>query len=307
MELPKDLLTLYNHWEKHTNYNLPSTSNNFESKLFADIIRFANERMSILEKKYTGMNPPLSTDPILNKYKFCNIYRELDRQTIEFHKLLKPYSQDLSLWFLNMLFCRFICNTETISKVGLLSFDKAHNQKVFEKLMNLPRPKYGVAYIFPISTIQRSEYNTREKFFCYYLPSIIKNVTDEIEEFENISVSEALERALPILKFNFRFHFTEAFIDLAYQYPSKIDLFKIFPIGPGSIPTMKKLNSDKQPVDVNLDLVLTKPKNFNYLRIDGKNIQLSAENWEGIGCEFRKYSNLKNGSGRKRIYRKAIG
>jgi hypothetical protein len=204
-----------------------------------------------------------------------------------------------------MLFCRFICNTETISKIGLLNFDKTNNQKIFEKLINLPSPKYGVAYIFPISTIQKSEYNTREKFFCYYLPSIIKDVVAEIENFDDISVSEALERALPIFKFNFRFHFTEVFIDLAYQYPAKIDLFKRFPIGPGSIPTMKRLDPNKKPEDVNLDLILTNPENFKYLTIDGRNVHLSAENWEGIGCEFRKYSNLKNGFGRKRIYRKA--
>ncbi len=32
-------------------------------------------------------------------------------------------------------------------------------------------------------------------------------------------------------------------------------------------------------------------------------IILSAENWEGIGCEFRKYTNLKAGNGRKRLYK----
>jgi hypothetical protein len=38
------------------------------------------------------------------------------------------------------------------------------------------------------------------------------------------------------------------------------------------------------------------------LTLNSKPLRLSAENWEGIGCEFRKYTNLSEGKGRKRIY-----
>ena len=83
-------------------------------------------------------------------------------------------------------------------------------------------------------------------------------------------------------------------------------MFKEFPIGPGSIPTMKRLNNKHDPQKVCLSLVTSTPRNFKYLTFSGKKVLLSAENWEGIGCEFRKYTNLKNGDGRKRIFRKEV-
>ena len=90
-------------------------------------------------------------------------------------------------------------------------------------------------------------------------------------------------------------------IDVAYQYPGRINLFDRFPIGPGSMPTMKMIDAKSNPIDVAVGL--TSIPFDTEITIDGTSLRLSAENWEGIGCEFRKYTNLKNGHGRKRIYR----
>ena len=90
---------------------------------------------------------------------------------------------------------------------------------------------------------------------------------------------------------------------MAYQYPQYINLFKEFPIGPGSISTMKRLNPTVDPIKVAVALTSTHVPDFPYLTYDSKPVYLSAENWEGIGCEFRKYSNLVCGVGRKIIYR----
>jgi hypothetical protein len=301
MEIPKRLVSLYKHWEKHTqkpNYKVSIVN----SGQYSQILKFANKRMEIFEIKEKGIHPPYTTDPILNKYRFCNIYRELDRQTIFYHELLKEHTNNFPLWLLNMFFCRLICNTDTISKLGLLTFDKANNQNVYDKLLNLPSPKYGNAYIFPISTIQKFEYNTREKFFCLYLPRVMKKVSKAIQCIDNESVSNGIAILAPILGFNFKFHLTELLIDVAYQYPNLIDLYKEFPIGPGSLPTMKSLNKDVDPKEVCLNLVHAVPQDFRYLTFNGKPIYLSSENWEGIGCEFRKYTNLLNGFGRKRNF-----
>lgn len=301
MEVPKRLTNLYNHWELHT-----KEPNYIESKLDKDIynkiLDFSNERMSIYEKRESGEKPPFSDNPILANYRFCNIYRELDRQTIFYHELLKSYTINFPLWLLNMFFCRLICNTDTISKVGLLTFDSCKNQEIYENLLNLSSPKYGNAYIFPISTIQKFKYNTREKFFCLYLPQIMEEVSKVIESFNKESVVNAVQEITPVLGFNLKFHLTELLIDIAYQYPHLIDLYKEFPIGPGSLPTMKLLNNKLTAQQVCLNLVHSVPNEFIYLTLNGKPIYLSAENWEGIGCEFRKYTNLLNGKGRKRNF-----
>lgn len=302
MEIPLELKSLYNHWNFHTNAPVESVSVDVDQNILSEITSFITERQQIWERKILNKTPPYSTDVILNKFRFCNIYRELDKQTIEFHALLNPLRNNFEMWLLNMLFCRFICKPETIKQIGLLSFELENNKKVFEKLKSLTRPKYGTAYIFPISVIQKTQYPTREEFFCFYLQQIVSKVVNEIKTFKRIGVSEALEKILPIFGLNLKFHWTEVLIDTAYQFPEYIDLFKKFPIGPGSLPTMELLNGGKDPEETCLSLIKIHLSQFPYLEFEGKKVYLSTENWEGIGCEFRKYSNLKSGKGRRRLY-----
>lgn len=298
MELPSELKDLYKHWDLHTQFVPQSAELSVNQEVLSEIEVFVAERMRIWEKKTSGQPQPFTNDQVLAKYRFCNIYRELDRQTIEIHQLLQPLQSDFPVWLLNILFCRLICNIETVKKVGLLSLDGDNNLEVFHNLKSLRSPKYGTAYVFPISAIMRSLYPTREEFFCLYLPTIAEKIAAIINTFDRISVVGALELILPPFKFNLRFHWTEVLIDVAYQFPERINLFKEFPIGPGSLPTMKSLSST-DPVQTCADLTSL---GQGYLTYQDKKIYLSAENWEGIGCEFRKYTNLLLGTGRRRKY-----
>ncbi len=303
MELPRQYRELYNHWEFHT---IKPVSANKEISLnqhvLDEIFQFIAERLRIWEKKQNNEVRPYTKDKILNDYRFCNIYREFDRQTLYFHKRQLDMKSNFQLWLLNMLFSRSIALTETIDKLGFLDFNHKNNIKLAEKLRSLPSPKYGTAYIFPISTIQRSEWNTRENFFCLYYPTVIPKIAKTISRFNRFSVTEALDRILPEFGFKLKFLWTEVLIDIAYQFPQYIDLYKEFPIGPGSKPIMALLNKNEPPEQVNLNLVGKFDRQLLLPTINGQPIYLSAENWEGIGCEFRKYSNLKAGKGRKRRY-----
>lgn len=303
MELPDNLKNLYRHWNFHTKNK---TANKVDSpfvnqKLFEEISWFIEERNKIWKAKTIGNNPPYTNDPILSTYRFCNIFREFDRQTIEFHTLLNPLRDDFPLWLLNMFYCRMVAQTDTIKTVGLLSFDDKENKNFYERLMNSPRPRFGTPYVFPVSVIQKSPTPTREKFIAEYLPSIMKMIADEITGWDHLSVYDGIEQILPHFKYNLRFLWTEVLIDVAYQFPQHVDLFGRFPIGPGSMPTMTKINPGIDPTLLVVKLS-TLPLDTD-LTVDGKPLRLSAENWEGIGCEYRKYTNLKSGKGRKRIYK----
>jgi hypothetical protein len=132
------------------------------------------------------------------------------------------------------------------------------------------------------------------------LPLILPEVGREIVSWDKKGVYDGLALIIPLFGFNLRFLWTEVLIDTAYQFPQYIDLFGRFPIGPGSLPALRKINASRDPTMLVQDL-----SNFYFdtdLTYDGKILRLSAENWEGIGCEFRKYTNLKMGTGRKRIY-----
>jgi len=303
MEVPSDLKRLYRHWEKHCGEREEIKIEDFVDKdVFNGMLNFAKERMKIWERRKQGERRPWTKDSILNKYRFCNVYRELDRQTIEFHSLLADLRSDLALWMLNMLFCRGVCKPDTIKAVGLLSLDIRRNREIYKKLIKLPRPKYGTAYVFPVSVLKKIGCRNREEFWCFYLPKKIEKMATLVAKLKNATVLDTVGRLTKILGVNLRFHLTELLIDVTYQYPECIDLFGRFPIGPGAKPTLQRLNKDVLAEDLAVLLSNYHVPDFPYLTFGGREISLSAENWEGLACEFRKYSNLRSGMGRKRVF-----
>lgn len=302
MELPKHIHDLYRHWSRHVARDLVRRGSDLvDSSIVKEICDFAHERLLIWQRKTSGLQTPYTDDLILQKYRFCNVFREFDGQTIAIHAMLNPLRDDFSLWLLNMFYCRMVARPETIESVGLLSFDDEKNRELYDRLMASSRPRYGTPYVFPISTIQKSATPNRERFICEYLPSVMKAIAEEVESWESMSVLDGVARILPMFGFNLNFIWTEVLIDVAYQYPARIDLFSAFPIGPGSIPTMRMIDHAADPVG--LAVRLSSVPFDTGITIDGAPLRLSAENWEGIGCEFRKYTNLKAGKGRRRVYR----
>ena len=90
-------------------------------------------------------------------------------------------------------------------------------------------------------------------------------------------------------------------IDVAYQYPERVDLFGRFPIGPGAAPTLSKIDSSQDYVDTAYRLGQLRVPSGVFFK--GHPVVLSSENWEGVACEFRKYTNLSAGRGRRRYYK----
>lgn len=59
------------------------------------------ERHEIYRRRASGAPPPWTTDDILGKYKFTNVYRELDRVTIWVRENIRePFADHPTLWFM---------------------------------------------------------------------------------------------------------------------------------------------------------------------------------------------------------------
>jgi len=64
------------------------------------LFRFMQARHAVYETRKRGMPWPWTDDPILKAYRFCNVYRELDKQTVLIHdNWLKPNRDAPDLWF----------------------------------------------------------------------------------------------------------------------------------------------------------------------------------------------------------------
>jgi len=305
MKIPIEIEKLYKHWSKHAQISktiIQAVDDGLDPNILKGMSKLVDERMLIWQKKNQGLKKPYTSNKILNKFRFCNVYRELDKQSLEIHSLNKKDEGNFLLWLLNVAMARFICRTETLQRIGPLSFSVGKNKAVKQKLLSLERPKYGNAYMFPVSILHKINCRNREDFICDYLPEKILRVARLILSFSDESVNEVLPEVTAKFGASFRFHWTEILIDVAYQFPNYINLYKKFPIGPGAKESMLKLSSEMLPEETCLKLVDSIYDTKCLLEMRSNKILLSAENWEGVGCEYRKYTNLKEKKGRKRYY-----
>lgn len=82
-----------------------------------------NERHMIYIKSKVYMHPkPWTEDQILQDYRFCNVFRELDTVTKEFKAMFAPYALHDNLWFLYCL-ARQINWPETVQELVPLAVD----------------------------------------------------------------------------------------------------------------------------------------------------------------------------------------
>ena len=59
------------------------------------------ERYAIWERRGRGQPKPWTSDPILQRFRFCNVFRELDTVTIWINEnIRKPFADHEDLWFM---------------------------------------------------------------------------------------------------------------------------------------------------------------------------------------------------------------
>jgi hypothetical protein len=81
-------------------------------------VAFVHERHAIYERRQQGLPRPWTDDRILHQFRFCNMYRELDRTTIWIARNWRePHCDDPDLWFA-MVVARFVNWPDTLAELG---------------------------------------------------------------------------------------------------------------------------------------------------------------------------------------------
>src|ERR1700752_355827 len=76
------------------------------------------ERHRIYLKKSAGEPPPWTEDETMRRYRFCNVFRELDKVTVWLRENWRdPYADSDSLW-IAMCLARQINWPETLAEIG---------------------------------------------------------------------------------------------------------------------------------------------------------------------------------------------
>ena len=106
------------------------------------------ERYNIhLKKDVEQLSKPWTDNPILRNYKFCNVRREMDRES---RWLIKNISKSKDLTYenklLNSILFRLINKSQTIEIFGLLDFENLNLEWITKKLVEYTKKNNGYVY-----------------------------------------------------------------------------------------------------------------------------------------------------------------
>jgi 5-hmdU DNA kinase, helical domain len=270
---------------------------------------FLNERHSITLKRQAGQPWPWTTDKILQTYRFTNVYRELDKETIWLRKSWRePYANHRNLAFAMSMF-RQINWSPTLAEIGFpVTWNPERVLAIMRDRKKRGEKLYTGAYIISGGGVGSGEkWKDKSEYTVYgILDPLYKDPSP-------IWQAKTLKEAWEMLLFRQGFgHFIayEVVTDLRHtRYLSNApDIMTWANPGPGarrgiyrllgmSIDKKKRETnlSDEEFIDVMRYLLKVSPK---YL---GSHMTpLEMREIEHVNCEWDKYCRVESGEGRPR-------
>jgi hypothetical protein len=102
----------------------------FNKEALTRLKYWITEREALRKRKESGAPQPWTKDPILSKFRFCNVRRNDDRVTRWVHdNWLQPFSGDPDLWFM-MVVARLVNWPETLYELSAAVLEGKKNDRV---------------------------------------------------------------------------------------------------------------------------------------------------------------------------------
>lgn len=267
-----------------------------------ELAAFIRERESIRVKKESGKPRPWTKDPILGKYRFCNVHREDDAVTRWLRKEFYPYfGSNPDVWFVAIV-ARLLNNPESLWDVRgcLLPF----NPKMFSKILDLrvtrKQKNFNAAYIVSTNgmAIEKIEY------VAYNILNVIWGERENMRPSrkDSLQVYHSM-----LMQFDGLGSFIAAQVvaDLKYLPPLKDadDWWTFAASGPGSRRGLNRVMGravDAPWREAAWHTQLTELLNTPMIRTFG----LHAQDLQNSLCEWDKYERTRLGEGTpKQIYK----
>ena len=251
---------------------------------------YCKKREAVRLKRESGETYPWTDDPILQKGRFLNVFREDDKVSKSIIKFAEPAKEDLPLLIQALFFSRW-CNRDlTIDKLSL--DDLSDPEALKEKLLGLEQWENFTAYPVEDSYWGDKLYNridaSTNKFFEKkeeLVELVLNSSRSVITATENINKQFKMANNFPIFM---------ALIDIAWFREDVIPITTDVPTGIGAEPYLDRLQKF-----LNLN---------NHQDVGTKMIELQKKFWpeakrefypidiEYQSCECRKYFSYVNGT-----------
>jgi hypothetical protein len=304
----------------------------FSKERYEEYWKYVVERQRIWYKRFVlRESHPWTSDPILQKYRFCNNYRELDKGTMHLIDKLESLKTDRGKVLFNVVLYRFFNSHRFFDKLGGLFDPSDYNPynfiKTLDKLISKGESIYNPAYVVCPPTI-KPEYrpNSKHVQLAFALEILSEKIDELIEKIDSANTPKDSLDALKEIPGVNNF--------LAYEFWTDLTYFNFFAqgwtdndfvnVGPGARwgmniimgkDTKDRLFSQEGYLKLIFYLRDKMPEALEqlglkeeWLKISYKKAYsnvpfLSLRNTEHSLCEFRKYWRIKNGRGRRRLYK----
>ena len=276
--------------------------------LFDELVEFVNEREQVRLNKDSGFLQPYTLDPILAKYRFCNVRRRDDRVS----KWLLTYyykNPQGDVWF-RALLARLINWPPTLlylmDNLVIPRRAEEFNPYLFIEAMKHLESKgekvYSSAYIVYPTMVKG---NTKSVNLAEYIIAPIIKIAPQVR---GAIASGSIKHTTNALATSFgiqTFIAGQVSSDLTYirgQLDNAIDLYSWAPMGPGSQRGLNRLHERKL-------LKTITEKQFNQELIEARDViiksndkfkDLTLHDVQYVFCEFDKYQRVKTGEGKPR-------
>lgn len=277
------------------------------------------ERHLIFIRKNSGEKKPWTQDPILQSYRFTNVYREVDRVTEEImDEWVKPNIDNRNIGLI-ALTGRLINYTNTLVKMRDAGFDytrKPNNERLFALYNSIRKTKeqlctgaYIVNTIFPkgFEKIDGSKADYLANFFALEAWSHRDTIATAVESGSFTQLLDAYTQVHGIGKFIAN----QAAVDLTYTGHIDHDIEGSWSPGPGTMKGIKIItqNPDLRPgtdetmkaldtylEDLNNEISRHKLFSANNKKMKTNIVPISTPNASNTLCEVSKYAAMVLGS-----------
>ena len=270
---------------------------------------FMQERHTIYEKRKRGAPFPWTNDEILQKYSFCNVYRELDKVTIWIRENWKePYELHPNLPFA-MAVARQINWPETLEEIGFPEeWEPERVKKIMQDRMDRGEKVYTGAYMLTGTLGGTKVEQTVDKI----LTPLYNNPPEIIWD----SLEKTWKNYLPYAGFS-GFMAYEVVTDL--RYTSHLcfakDITTLANAGPGAKRGLNRIHGrslnqsikTKDSVREMKELLDVADNYYNRGIYSGYQQPFEMREIEHCLCEFDKYERVRLGEGKPRAKYKYKG
>jgi len=275
------------------------------SLVFDAYWRFAAERQEMFFRRFHGKGKPWTKDPILNEFKFTNVYRAADRVS---QYLIRNviYREDLPKShhevFFRILLFKIFNKIETWemmeSAVGAITyadFDFNKYDGVLSSARSRNQAIYSAAYIMPSGGSKSPEHVKHRIHLRLVQRMVQEQLPKKIVNAESLKNVFELLRSYPTIGDFLAYQFA---VDINYSELTSFSEMEFVVAGPGARDGMRKCfpsHDDRDNSDIIRYMADAQELQFKRLGIEFKDLwgrKLQLIDCQNVFCEVDKYARV---------------